>query len=255
MQVPLGTREVVGVVWGLRAGAGRQFQDGHRRHRRAEPARPRCASSWTGSPGTPLRPRARRWPWDSSSSDTERPEVVRVGVKLAGPMPKRMTPARQRVIEAAQDGLVRLKRELAHAAGVSAGVIDGLIDEGTLETVALLQEPVAEVPNPDFGTAAPVGRAARGRRGAHRVHGRGASARHPARRRHRIWQDGGLFRGGGRGRAAGPAGADSHARDRPHGAVSRPIRRPLRREARHLAFGRHGPQARAPLRGHRLRAR
>ena len=41
-----------------------------------------------------------------------------------------------------QGGLVHVKRELAQAASVSVGVIDGLVDEGTLETVALPPEPV-----------------------------------------------------------------------------------------------------------------
>jgi primosomal protein N' (replication factor Y) len=86
--------------------------------------------------------------------DPDRQEVARVGVKLAGALPKRMTPARQKVIEIAQDGTVRLKSELAHAAGVSNGVIDGLIDEGTLETVTLLAEPVAEMPDSTFGHTA-----------------------------------------------------------------------------------------------------
>ena len=86
--------------------------------------------------------------------DPDRQEVARVGVKLAGALPKRMTPARQKVIDIAQDGVVRLKSELAHAAGVSAGVVNGLIDEGALETVALLAEPVAELPDPAFGHTA-----------------------------------------------------------------------------------------------------
>ena len=46
--------------------------------------------------------------------------------------------------------MVRGKSEAAREAGVSAGVIDGLIDEGTLETVVLPPEPVAEKPDPDF---------------------------------------------------------------------------------------------------------
>ena len=46
--------------------------------------------------------------------------------------------------------MVRGKAEAAREAGVSAGVIDGLIDEGTLETVVLPPEPVAEKPDPDF---------------------------------------------------------------------------------------------------------
>ena len=46
--------------------------------------------------------------------------------------------------------MVRGKSDAAREAGVSAGVIDGLIDEGTLETVVLPPEPVAAKPDPDF---------------------------------------------------------------------------------------------------------
>ena len=46
--------------------------------------------------------------------------------------------------------MVRGKSDAAREAGVSAGVIDGLIDEGTLETVVLPPEPVASKPDPDF---------------------------------------------------------------------------------------------------------
>ncbi len=34
-------------------------------------------------------------------ADLDRPEAVRVGIRLAGPAPKRMTPTRQRVLDAA----------------------------------------------------------------------------------------------------------------------------------------------------------
>ena len=77
-------------------------------------------------------------------------ERERIGVRLAGQPPQRMTPARARVLELLADGMLRGKGEAAREAGVSAGVIDGLIDEGTLETFALPPEPVAERPDPDF---------------------------------------------------------------------------------------------------------
>ena len=60
-----------------------------------------------------------------------------------------MTPARMRVLQLLADGMVRAKSEAAHEAGVSAGVIDGLVDEGTLETLVLPPEPVARPPDPD----------------------------------------------------------------------------------------------------------
>ncbi|MGO9396310.1 MAG: primosomal protein N' [Xanthobacteraceae bacterium] len=78
------------------------------------------------------------------------PERERVGVRLLGPPPQRLTAARERVLTLLADGMVRGKSDAAREAGVSGGVIDGLIDEGTLETVVLPPEPVAEKPDPDF---------------------------------------------------------------------------------------------------------
>src|SRR5271168_4156892 len=77
-------------------------------------------------------------------------ERERVGVIRAGPQPVRMTGARARVIELLADGMVRGKSEAARESGVSSGVIEGLIDEGTLAAVVLPPEPVAEKPDPDF---------------------------------------------------------------------------------------------------------
>ena len=79
-------------------------------------------------------------------------ERERTGVRLAGAAPQRMTAARARVLGLLADGLLRGKSEAAREAGVSVGVVDGLIDEGTLETLVLPPEPVAEKPDPDFVT-------------------------------------------------------------------------------------------------------
>jgi primosomal protein N' (replication factor Y) len=78
------------------------------------------------------------------------PERERIGVRLAGPPPQRLTPARARALALFADGFTRSKGDAAREAGVSAGVIDGLIDEGTLATVVLPGEKVAEAPDPDF---------------------------------------------------------------------------------------------------------
>src|SRR6516165_10689236 len=77
-------------------------------------------------------------------------ERERIGVRLAGAGPERLTPARRRVLALLADGMVRGKSDAAREAGVSTGVIDGLIDEGTLSTVVLPPEPVAQAPDPDF---------------------------------------------------------------------------------------------------------
>src|ERR671920_354661 len=150
VQVPLATREVVGVVWGLREGQGGNLKkvsgliDGPN----LSPKMRRFLDwiSWYT-----LAPKGSALAMSLKVPDGDRPEAVRIGVRLSGTLPNRMTPARRRVVEAAGDGVVRLKSELALAAGVSGSVVDGLIDEGALETVTLLQEPVADLPNPDFG--------------------------------------------------------------------------------------------------------
>jgi primosomal protein N' (replication factor Y) (superfamily II helicase) len=77
------------------------------------------------------------------------PERVRIGVRLVAAAPKRLTPARTRVLAVLADGLMRPKAEVAEEAGVSPGVIDGLVDEGTLQALPLPPEPVADQPNPN----------------------------------------------------------------------------------------------------------
>jgi primosomal protein N' (replication factor Y) len=78
------------------------------------------------------------------------PERVRPGVRLVGPPPQRMTPARCRIIECLSDGLLHGKSDAAREAGVSVGVIDGLVDEGTLTVEPLPKPPAPPAPDPTF---------------------------------------------------------------------------------------------------------
>jgi primosomal protein N' (replication factor Y) len=78
------------------------------------------------------------------------PERVRLGVRLVGEAPKRMTPARQRLIELLSDGLLHAKSDLVKEAGVSTGVIDGLVDEGTLVVEAMARPTAPPAPDPLF---------------------------------------------------------------------------------------------------------
>jgi primosomal protein N' (replication factor Y) len=150
VQVPLANREVAGVVWGMREGQGGNLKkvtgviD-------APNLSPKMRKFLDWIAWYTLAPKGSALAMGLKIPDADRQEVARVGVRMAGALPKRMTPARQKVIDVAGDGAIRLKSELAHAAGVSNGVVDGLIDEGTLETVALLAEPVAEMPDAGFG--------------------------------------------------------------------------------------------------------
>jgi len=81
------------------------------------------------------------------------PERVRLGVRLFGEPPRRLTPARQRVIELLSDRLVHGRADAAREAGVSAGVIDGLIDEGTLTTEAMPPPRPPPPPDPSYAQA------------------------------------------------------------------------------------------------------
>src|SRR6516225_10727001 len=79
------------------------------------------------------------------------PERVRAGVRLVGEAPRRLTPARRRVIEVLSDRLLHGKSEAAKEAGVSTGVIDGLVDEGTLTVEPLPPPPPPPAPDPAYG--------------------------------------------------------------------------------------------------------
>src|SRR5215207_6311456 len=152
VQVPLGTRETIGVVWGLREGAGSNLKPvtGLVDASRLEPKLRRLIDwiAWyTLAPKGAALALALRLP------EAGRAETPRIGVRATGQAPRRLTPARARVMQAAQGGLVHLKRELAQAASVGVGVIDSLVDDGVLETVALAPQPVALRPDPDHGRA------------------------------------------------------------------------------------------------------
>ncbi len=150
VEVPLGTRETTGVVWEIRDSPGSNLKEIKVR-RDLPPVAEHLrqfidwVARWTLAPrGMVLRMGVR-------APDHAGPETIRIGVRLAGPPPERLTPARARVIAAAEGGLTYTKSALAEAAACSAGVIDGLVDEGTLEAIALPADPVALPPDPAFG--------------------------------------------------------------------------------------------------------
>ena len=150
--VPLGPRSRIGVVWSVReGGAGNLKTIEARTEAPAMSPALRKLVDWlawyTLAPKGSALGLALRLPGEAS-------ETARIGVRLTGPPPGRMTPSRARVIEAARGGLLHAKRELASLAGVGVGVVDGLIDEGTLETVALPPLPAAGRPDPAHGIPA-----------------------------------------------------------------------------------------------------
>ena len=79
------------------------------------------------------------------------PEPPVEGLRLTGLDPDRMTAARGKVLSLAGDGLAWTRSGLARAAGVSMSVIDGLKAQGVFEAVDIPARPVVAEPDPDYG--------------------------------------------------------------------------------------------------------
>ncbi|HEY0440241.1 MAG TPA: primosomal protein N', partial [Xanthobacteraceae bacterium] len=145
VRVPLGASHYTAVVWGegtARPGLDNRLKDVEDRLD-IPPLKPELRRFVDWVAGYTLAPRGMVLRMCMRMGEHLGPERLRVGVRLAGPPPQRMTPARQRVLALLADGLVRSKGEVTEEAGVSPGVVDGLVDEGTLETLELMPAPVA----------------------------------------------------------------------------------------------------------------
>ncbi len=251
--VPIGPRKEVGVVW--------------ERDENAKPVDPRKLKAVIDRFELPPLPEAARRFADwvarytlsprgmvlkmmMSAADVFSPDMPRWGYKLAGPPPARLTAERKRAIEAAEGGLVWAKSALAERAGVSSGVIDGLAQAGTLIRVELPRwRPPS--PQPDF---APPDLTDAQAYAAHALRERVAAGEFLGvadRRRHRLGQDGGLFRGRCGKSAAGAPDADPASRNRAHEPVSAALRGAFRLPSAGMAFGDFIGRAGAHLAGRR----
>ena len=79
------------------------------------------------------------------------PEPWIDGIEPTGAPPDRMTAARQRVLAACEDASAWSRIGLAHAAGVTASVVDGLIRQEVFRTVKLPPAPAVATPDPGYG--------------------------------------------------------------------------------------------------------
>ncbi len=151
VRVPLGPREVAGVVW-----------DGETDSVDAKKLRP--ISQLFHCP--PLDADARRFvDWVSAYTLTAPGLVARMflrapaafdpeppvpGLRYTGETPDRMTDARRRVLELAADMPSWTRSGLAHAAGVSLTVVDGLVGQGVFEETLLPARPIVAPPDPGY---------------------------------------------------------------------------------------------------------
>jgi primosomal protein N' (replication factor Y) len=151
--VPLGPREVVAVVWAENANPDPRLHNRLKDVGEKLDVPPlkdelRSLVDWVANYTLSARGMVLRM--TLRMGENLGPERLRTGVRLIGPAPKRLTPARRRLMEMLSDGLLHGKLDAAKQAGVSAGVIDGLVDEGTL-TVEPMPRPLApRAPDPTF---------------------------------------------------------------------------------------------------------
>ena len=163
VEVPLGPRTTVGVVWSLTSG-GRAGLKGVG----AGLALPRLpdglrtfvdwVARWTLSPRGMVLRMCVRAPFLGQAGSP------RVGVRVSGREPARTTPARDKVMAVARTADLLGKSALAAAAGCTVAVVNALITDGALEVALLPADPVVGIFEPDQGApslGAAQGRAAR----------------------------------------------------------------------------------------------
>jgi len=153
VSAPLGSRENLGVVWGKAEGAV-----GDNRLKEAVPL-DGCPILPTGLcdfidwvahytltvPGLVLAMALR-------SRQAFEPQTPRLGYMLGNGVPKKISPARQRVLAVAADGLARSVPQLAEEANVTPAVVRGLIEAGALSQVELPEFLPFQPPDPEFAT-------------------------------------------------------------------------------------------------------
>jgi primosomal protein N' (replication factor Y) len=149
VRAPLGSRELVGAVWGKAEGGVEK-----EKLRTAAPMDCRLPSTlcdfidwvarYTLNPPGAVLAQALRVP---AAFEAESP---RRALMLGGASPERATPARARVLALMEDGLARTPSEIAELAAVGPGVVKGLAEQGALKWVGLPEFERCPEPDPTF---------------------------------------------------------------------------------------------------------
>ncbi|MEO2037682.1 MAG: primosomal protein N', partial [Martelella sp.] len=152
VQVPVGPRKVIGIVWdeGDETGAVDAKKLRPIEHVfDCPPISPAMRKFINWVAGYTLTPPGLVARMAVRAPTALEPEPMVEGLRLTGTTPERMTPARQRVLELASDGFSWTRLGLARAAGVSASVVETMMKQGVFETVFLPPPPAVGVPDPD----------------------------------------------------------------------------------------------------------
>ncbi|MEE2694535.1 MAG: primosomal protein N' [Pseudomonadota bacterium] len=152
VDVPLGTRRVLGVVWGPGSGGlppmkikpllSRRPLDGLSEDLRS-------LIDWVGGYYLASSGAVLRMALSTPSALQERNRVK--GYRDSGSRPERITPQRARVFELLSKGVPRELGDIVHGAGVSPGVVKQLENEGHLLVSHIQLQREQGTPNPDHG--------------------------------------------------------------------------------------------------------
>ncbi len=151
VRVPLGSREVLGVVWGGGEGVVDEARLKEVGARLAVPPMPQALRrfvDWVA--GYTLSPPGAVLRMAMSVPSALEPPRLRTAYALGGPLPRRMTPARERVVAVLDTGPPRPAGELAAEAAVGEGVVRGLVKAGALIVVPLAAEAPYPIPDPEL---------------------------------------------------------------------------------------------------------
>lgn len=152
VEVPLGPRKVLGVVWGDAAGG---FEPGKLRAvgrvLDAAPMRAELRGFLTRAAEYTLTPLPAMLRLATRAPGLGDPPSMRRVYRLAGAVPNQLTDARFRVVEALRNGIPMTLAEVAEAAGCGAGVVKGLVKLG----VVVEEEAPRDLPYPPLNAALP----------------------------------------------------------------------------------------------------
>ena len=148
VKVPFGPRVITGVVWGTGTGAISAERLRDVLTLLDTPPMPKALRElidWVAAytlspPGAVLR-------MAMSVPEALSPAPERIVFVRGENTPNRLTPARLRVLGRIDDGPPRTRGELAREAGVSPGVISGLVEAGALRALTRPSEPAPEAPD------------------------------------------------------------------------------------------------------------
>ncbi len=148
--VPLGKREIPGVVWGAAEGvvAAEKLKSAISGY--GLPAMPEAhrkfidwVAAYTMSPKGSVLKMALSVP-----GALEKPKAV-TAYKIASRIPAKLSPAHQKIIDVLKDGHPRRAAEIADMAGCSASVVKTMAKKGLLEAVEIFSAAPCRAPNPD----------------------------------------------------------------------------------------------------------